>query len=674
MSTADRPSAPPAASTAAAAAAPASGPARASAPHAGAPLNGAHAAAGEAHVRGGLLALSVGAIGIVFGDIGTSPLYAFQECIAGPHRVPATEANVLGILSLFFWSMTMVVTFKYLALIMRADNRGEGGILALLALAPERIRRARAGAVGWVALLVLAGAGLLFGDGIITPAISVLSAMEGLGVASARLHRFVVPLTCAVLFGLFAIQKRGTGSVGRLFGPVMVVWFLIIGALGAMHIAHTPRVLAAVSPHHAARLFAHAPWKAFKLLGSVVLCVTGGEALYADMGHFGRRPIRVGWLTLVFPSLLLCYFGQGALVIARPGAAANVFYNLVPAGTVWTYALVGLAAPATVIASQALISGVFSLTHQAIRLGYFPRLTVRHTSDEAEGQIYVPAINWGLAGACLLLVLGFQESSRLAAAYGLAVTGTMGITSVVFYVVVRQTWKWSAAVALPILLTFLAFDLPFFAANLLKFFDGGYIPFVVGALLFAVMVVWKRGRSLLSEYYATRSEPLAEFLAHLSERIMARTPGVAVFMASSTHGVPPVLGHVARRIRALHETVVLLTVNTEHRPHVPAEERLESAEALGNGFFRVVLRYGFTDEPRVPEALSQAVARGAVPSSVADAEYFLGRETFLATSGGRMGALAEEVFGFFSRNARSATAYFGIAPEQVVEIGTQIDL
>ena len=418
---------------------------------------------GQPHPHGKLSTLVVGAIGIVFGDIGTSPLYAFKECISPEHGIEATSSNVLGVLSLIVWSLTLVVTVKYLVFVMRADNQGEGGILALLALTPEKMR-GRGHSIGFIALLVIAGAALLYGDGMITPAISVLSAVEGLGEEAHSLKEYVVPITCALLLVLFWIQSRGTARVGRLFGPVMVVWFLVLGGLGAYHLQKYPAVFGAIDPRHAVAFFAEHKLRGITVLGAVVLTITGGEALYADMGHFGARPIRLAWILLVFPSLLLAYFGMGAMVLADPAAAANPFYAMVPRG-IATYALVGLATAATIIASQALISGAFSLTHQAVQLGFFPRVTIRHTSGEAEGQIYIPEINWLLAVACLALVAWAGNSSRLAAAYGIAVTGTMAITSIVFFVVVHKTWKWPLTWSVPLLVFFLSFDLPFFAAN-----------------------------------------------------------------------------------------------------------------------------------------------------------------------------------------------------------------
>ncbi len=516
------------------------------------PAHGAH---------GSLPALTLAALGIVFGDIGTSPLYTLNECIHGEHGAGTTAAGVLGVLSLIFWSLTMVVTVKYLAFVMRADNHGEGGILALLALLPSPTKP-RQGAAP-LTVLVLIGAALLYGDGVITPAISVLSAVEGLGVATSKLTPFVVPLTCLILLGLFAIQHKGTGGIGKLFGPVMFVWFLTIGLLGAIQIAKAPGVLAALSPVHAVRYLTVHGLKGTAILGAVVLAVTGGEALYADMGHFGAKPIRISWVALVFPGLVLSYFGQGALVLASPGAVTNPFFAQVPQGAA-TYALVVLSTFATVIASQALISGVFSLTRQAMQLGMFPRVTVKHTSREAEGQIYLPEVNWALAIACILLVLKFEASSKLAAAYGIAVSGTMGITSICYYNVARRTWGWPIAKALPILALFLLFDVPFFGANLLKFVDGGYVPIGIAAVICFLMLVWNRGRRLLAERNRELSVSSAQLLDGLEGKLLGRIRETTVFLAASSEDIPRTLSQYASHLRVLGEKVIILTVATEH--------------------------------------------------------------------------------------------------------------
>ena len=641
---------------------------------------GEHAA--HPHPSGALPTLILGAVGIVFGDIGTSPLYAFKECITGEHPMPATAGNVLGVLSLIVWSLTLVVTIKYLVFVMRADNDGEGGILALLALTPERMR-GKGRSIGFVALLVIAGAALLYGDGMITPAISVLSAVEGLGAEATGLKQYVVPITCVLLLALFVIQSGGTAKIGRFFGPVMVLWFVTIGALGAYHLTRNLHVFAAINPLHAYEFFAHHKFRGITVLGGVVLTITGGEALYADMGHFGSKSIRIAWLALVFPSLLLAYFGMGAIVLLDPSAASNPFYAMVPRGPA-TYALVALATAATIIASQALISGAFSLTNQAVQLGFFPRVTIKHTSGEAEGQIYVPEINWILAIACIALVAWAQESSKLAAAYGIAVTGTMAITSVVFFVVTHQTWKWPLSRALPLLVFFLSFDIPFFVANAGKFMSGGYVPVVIGATFFTVMVVWRRGRRMLADALSMRTKPVEEFLAEYSvdrpsikppgakEHLQYRIHGTGVVMSSISEGVPPVVVHHVERLNVLHETLILLTIVTARIPYVAHGKRAK-VESLGGGLHRVIGTYGFMETPDVPALLREAKHAG-LDADIEDVTYFLGSETMLAGPGGQMGEIEETLFAFLTRNSRPATSHFKLPPNQVIEIGTQIDL
>jgi KUP system potassium uptake protein len=598
-----------------------------------------------------------------------------------PGAAPS-PADVLGVCSLIVWSLFMVVTVKYLAFIMRADNHGEGGILALLALVPRDddgrspaspepghdLRRKKR-AVGFVALMVIVGAALLYGDGIITPAISVLSALEGVELAAPGFKKAVVPVTCVVIVALFSVQHRGTGGIGKIFGPVMVAWFLTIAVLGAMHIQKNPSVLVALSPLWGAHYFAAHGLRGLPILGIVVLAVTGGEALYADMGHFGPRPIRISWLFIVFPALLLCYLGQGALVLRDPAAVANPFYMMVPRG-IATYLLVAISTAATIIASQSLISGVFSLTHQAVQLGFFPRVTITHTARETEGQIYVPEMNWGLCILSTALVLGFQESARLAAAYGIAVSGTMAITSYVYFVVTRKTWKWPLWKALPVLVLFLSFDIPFFAANALKFLEGGWIPIAVGAAMLVVMVDWRIGRAALADHIASVSPPLVDFVKNFEASYHpVRIPGTAIFMSSNLEGTPPILVTHARRIRALRENLVLLTVATEHIPYVPEKERVTTKD-MGKSVWQVLIRTGYMQSPNVPKLL----ARAGLPCDLTDATYYLGRETFLAGKGGKMGVVSESLFSFLSRNAKRATEYFSIPPEQVVELGMQIDL
>jgi KUP system potassium uptake protein len=630
----------------------------------------------SSHAKVSVAALTLGALGVVFGDIGTSPLYTLRECLhetMGAAGGTVSREDVFGLLSLIFWSLTMVVTLKYLTFVMRADNRGEGGIFALLAVVPPALRMGKDGKrISLIAIVVVVGAALLYGDGAITPAISVLSAIEGVTVLRPSLGAVVVPVTCGILVLLFAAQRHGTGAVGALFGPIMGVWFLTIASLGVYQIARRPEVLAALSPHHAVRYFAAHGMPGFLVLGSVVLAVTGGEALYADMGHFGVRPIRVAWLALVMPALVLCYFGQGALILADPTAVESPFFSLVPTG--WaTLCLVGLSSAATVIASQALISGAFSLTRQAQQLGYFPRVTIRHTAAHTEGQIYIPQINWILAVGCLLLVIGFQKSERLASAYGIAVTGTMMLTSFVYYVVMRRTWKWSPLVCALVLGLFLSFDLPFFLANTVKILDGGWVPVLIGVGFIAAMLIWSKGRSLIVEEYSRRFGSIEEALPLLQQRVVARVPGTAVFMASSTTHVPPILVHIVERTRTLHERVFLLTVLTEDVPVVSAEERFEIS-TLGGGFHRVVARFGFMEDPIVPTVVRAAAEKVGPAIDGESVTYFLGREAVTGRKTGTMGRFAEGLFGYLQRNAVAADAVFQIPPRQVIEVGIQLEL
>ena len=618
--------------------------------------------------RSRVVATAIGCVGVVFGDIGTSPLYTLQVAAEVQPGIPLGREDTFGVVSLIVWALILAVSVKYVTFVMRADNRGEGGILALLALLPRRAQKTH---IGVMAVLVIAGASLLFGDGMITPAISVLSALEGLRLAAPGFEPYIVPLTCVVLVGLFAMQSRGTGSVGRIFGPIMLAWFLIIGALGFKELIKTPAIVGALSPHWGALYFARHGLRGLGILGVVVLAITGGEALYADMGHFGARPIRLSWFALVLPCLTLSYLGQGALVLRDPHALANPFFAIVPSGPA-TYALVVLAAMATTIASQALISGVFSLTHQAVQLGYFPRVDIKHTSRAAEGQIYVPLMNWGLMTACVALVLSFKQSARLAGAYGIAVSGTMAITSIVFFDVTRKTWKWPLARSLPLLLLFLSFDLPFFGANLLKIVDGGYIPLLVGAAFFAIMLDWRIGRQIWRERMDQRSAPLAEFLDSLESSGVARVSGTAIYL-STTREAPFVLVMQAKRIRSIMEHVVLLTVAIEHEPQVKETSR-DEVESLESGFVRVTLHFGYMEIPEVPPALTRAIEKSGIPLRVDDATYYVGRETFIAGKGGKMGRVSEGLFAFLSRNAKSAIDHFGLPVERVVELGSRIDL
>jgi KUP system potassium uptake protein len=631
--------------------------------------DGAHA---PGH-RASLATLALAALGVVFGDIGTSPLYTLKECLhaAGPK---ASVADLFGILSLMFWALILVVTVKYLTFIMRADHHGEGGIFALLAIVPERFRihAAQTGKVTGMALLAVIGASLLYGDGVITPAISVLSAVEGLAVASPRLSPLVLPLTCAILIALFSIQRLGTGDVGKLFGPVMAVWFGTMAVLGMYHLVQQPAILGALSPHHGAAFFLRHGVHGLLILGSVVLAVTGGEALYADMGHFGVRPIRLTWTFLVLPALVLGYLGQGALVLRHPEAAENPFFALVPAGPS-TYLLVLLSSAATVIASQALISGAFSLTRQAMLLGYLPRVTIKHTAYHTEGQIYIPEVNNLLAVGCIGLVLTFRESVKLAAAYGIAVTGTMAITSILYYIVVRHSWGWNKWKAGALLVLFLSFDIPFLVANLFKFFEGGYVPMLIGAALIAGMLIWSRGRTALMERYTTQFSSLEKARPSIERCLCSRVPGSAVFLAPSADHIPPVLVHHVERSRSLHETVVLLTVQELPAPEAPAESRYHLT-ALGDGFYKLIISFGYMEEPLLVPVL-RAVAQGEkITFDPDDATYYIGHETIVASDAGSISRIPEAIFSYLNRNAVHEERRYGMPVEQIVEIGTQIDL
>lgn len=620
-----------------------------------------------------LAALALGALGVVYGDIGTSPLYALRECFVGDDALAVTTPNVLGILSLIFWSLTMVVSIKYLAFVMRADNEGEGGILALLALISPKGPGAPSMRAGLV-LLGLFGAALLYGDGVITPAISVLSAVEGLRVATVRFTPFIVPLAVVILMGLFAVQKRGTAGIGAVFGPAMMIWFATIALLGGSAILAQPAqeasVLRAINPLHAVRFFLAHGSRGFLLLGAVVLCITGGEALYADMGHFGRRPIRLAWYGFAFPGLLLNYFGQGAFLLHHGAAATNPFFELAPS---WgLYPLVALSTIATIIASQALISGAFSLTQQAVQLGYAPRFTIIHTSGTTAGQIYIPEVNWALMITCVLLVLGFRSSSNLAGAYGIAVTGTMTVTTILFYVVARERWGWSLARAGCVVAIFLLFDLAFFTANLAKVVDGGWFPLVVGLTIFTVLTTWKRGRAELAHLLADASLPLEVFLSDIEIHQPYRVEGTAVVMTSNPEGVPPVLLHHFKHNRTLHKRVVLLSITTEKRPEVDDAQRIQVVE-LGQGFYRVVARFGFMETPHINHILTLCAPKG-LGFDIMSTTFFLGRETLLASGRSRMAKWRKRLFAFLARNAPSATAYFEIPPNRVVELGAQLEL
>jgi KUP system potassium uptake protein len=620
---------------------------------------------------GRALSLLLVTLGVVYGDIGTSPLYAIRECFFGPHAVTPTHAHVLGVLSLIFWALVLVISIKYLAIVLRADNQGEGGILALTALATP-IKPSGRTERSLLIMIGIFGAALLYGDGLITPAISVLGAMEGLSVATPALHPYIVPLTIAILVGLFWFQRSGTAGVGRVFGPVILVWFVVLGVLGALQVVRHPSVLAAVNPIHGVRFFLETGWHGYLVLGSVFLAVTGGEALYADMGHFGTRPIRIDWFAVVLPSLLLNYFGQGALVYEYPEAASNPFYLLAPPWAIYPMILLALAA--AVIASQAVISGAYSLTMQAVQLGFSPRLKIDHTSTHAYGQIYVGVVNWALMIGCVAIVLGFRTSSNLAAAYGVAVTSTMVITTLLLYVVARERWRWSRAFAGLIAAVFLVVDLAFFGANIIKVAQGGWLPLVLAALAFAAMTTWKTGRRILAERIQAKSRPLDEFLRETLRQDVTRVPGTAIFMNGTASRTPPALRHNLRHNRVLHERVLFVTVKTLQVPYVQEDRRVE-VEEFGSGIYRVKLFYGFMEDPHIPRALEGQTVKGAPLVDPRAATYFLGRETIIASRRRRgMAAWRERLFALLSRNATTATAYFGIPVHRVVELGEQIEI
>jgi KUP system potassium uptake protein len=590
-----------------------------------------------------------------------------RECFFGSHSVPATHDNVLGVLSLIIYSLLLVISIKYIAIVMRADNQGEGGILALTALLPQPKGRPR---LTVLVLLGLFGAALLYGDGIITPAITVLGAVEGVKVATPLFDPYVVPVAVVILVAVFAIQRHGTHRVGRLFGPIMVVWFATIAILGIASLLREPVVLTAVDPRHAVRFFAEHGWHGFAVLGAVFLVVTGGEALYADMGHFGKRPIRIAWFTLVLPALLLNYFGQGALLLTDPAAAEQPFFLLAPDWALLP--LVVLATAAAIIASQALISGAFSLTQQAIQLGYCPRLDIEHTSHSEIGQVYVPQVNWALMLSTIVIVIGFGSSTALAAAYGIAVTLTMVITAVLLQVVAIERWGWHPAVAWSVTGLFLVIDLAFFGANALKIAHGGWLPLVIGAVLFTLMTTWKTGRQLVAARLTARAVPLEAFLESVEKSHPARVPGTAVFMTATPLGTPPALAHNVRYNKVLHEHVVTLMVTTQPVPHVPEKDQVV-VRPRGQGVYDIVVRYGFMEDPDVPQALALASQNG-LPLDEGDVTYFLGRETLIATKTPGMALWRERLFVFMARNAVRATTFFRLPPERVVELGVQVEL
>jgi len=655
----------------------------------------AHAAHGQGHhphSRKELAWLSLGALGVVYGDIGTSPLYAMRECFThhNPHRAdiesgllqytangPVVQRvievdNILGLLSLFVWALILIVVIKYLVFVLRADNKGEGGTLALAALVAQKAPTPkRANRLGIPILLALFGTGLLFGEGIITPAISVMSAVEGLKEQNSAFGPLIVPLSAGILIGLFWVQKWGTARISAVFGWVMLAWFASLAAMGIPYIIKHPEVLKAISPHYGAMFLATHGYHGFLLLGSVALCITGCEALYADMGHFGRSPIRIAWTWIVFPGLLLNYFGQGALYLAQGAQVSNPFFDLVT-GTPFLIPMIILATLAAIIASQALISGAFSLANQAVQLGYLPRVKVVHTSSKAEGQIYIPEINWILMVSCLALVFAFGSSTSLAAAYGIAVTGTMSITSFLFFRIARQNWGWSLGAALLFYIPLIFIDYSLFAANAVKIADGGWFPLAVGAGLFIIMTTWWRGRVELSAIMAGGTLPDEAFLMSIEAENIPRVQGTAVFMSSGTEGMPNVLLHHVKHNKVLHEHVVLLSIMTENVPFAIGNTSL-TVKDLGQGFYRVLARVGFMQQPNVPKILQRSEKHGLVYRAN-DTTYYLGRQTLLTTGKSGVARWRKMLFSFLSRNARPPSAFFNLPPNRVVELGLQIEL
>ncbi|MCZ6876146.1 MAG: potassium transporter Kup [bacterium] len=635
-----------------------------------APQAATHASHGGKSQRRDLLPLSLAALGIVYGDIGTSPIYAIRESFHHSHGISLNPDNIMGVLSLIFWSLVIVISIKYLALVMRADNHGEGGIIALIALvAPSSDHQVR-GARKLLTMIGLFGAALLYGDSIITPAISVLSAVEGLEVVTPFFAPYVIPITIAILFVLFVLQQRGTAGIGAMFGPVTLLWFITLGLLGLAQIIRHPSVVAALNPLYAISFFAHNHWRGFLALGSVFLVVTGGEALYADMGHFGRRPIRLAWFVLVLPALLLNYFGQGALLLTNPKAIEHPFFLMAPSWLL--FPLVILTTVATVIASQAVISGAFSLTRQAIQLGYLPRMEIRHTSAKQIGQIYLPTVNWALMLACIGLVVGFRTSSNLAAAYGVAVTTDMVFTTLLFAVVARTIWKWRLATTLLLSAALLIVDIGFWGANLPKVPHGGWFPLVIAGLMFTLMTTWKKGRQILAERIRERVVSVDDFLAQIRTTPPLRVPGTAIYMYSNSHGMPPALINNLQHNKVLHERVISLIVRTQEIPYVAAQDRVQ-IEFLGEHIYRLTANYGFAENPNVPALLKTTQIDGQ-GFDLSTTSFFLGKEQLLATKRPGMALWRERLFSRTSRNALGATAFFHVPSERVVEFGTQIEL
>jgi len=614
--------------------------------------------------RPSIYALSLAALGVVYGDIGTSPLYAMRECFFGPHAVPLNDNNILGVLSLITWSLILIVSVKYMSFVLRADNRGEGGILALMALASPRLKRRT------IIFLGLFGAALLYGDGVITPAISVLSAMEGLTIATPLFEPFVLPMTIMVLVALFLFQKNGTGKIGKIFGPIILTWFSVMGVLGIISVVQTPDILIALNPLYAIDFFGNNHELAFGALGAIFLVMTGAESLYADMGHFGREPIQKAWFFVVLPALLFNYYGQGALLLRQPEFASNPFFYLAPSW--FLYPLVALAAVAAAIASQALISGVYSITRQAIQLGYCPRMQVIHTSSREIGQIYMPNVNWALLAGAIWLVLTFKSSSNLAAAYGISVSATMLITTILMYVVARNFWRWSRLSAFLITIFFLIADLAFFAANIVKVEQGGWFPLAVGVGIFILMTTWRKGREILADRMRVLAPPLDEFMATLKSKNLPRVPGIAIFMVGDPKACPPAMFHNVKHNKILHEKIVILTILTKEVPHVKPEDRVD-VQQLGDGFYRVRAHYGFMSSPDISDILKSCRAKG-FEFDFDKITFFLGRETLIASPRPGMAIWREHLFSFMSKNSQRATQFFNIPPDQVIEVGIQVEL
>jgi KUP system potassium uptake protein len=634
--------------------------------------SGGHSGGHAGNREAAKISLAVGAIGIVFGDIGTSPLYAFRETFAGHHKLTLDTLHVMGVVSLIFWSMTLVVTIKYVGLLMRADNKGEGGSLALVALLARYIGRSK---YGWITVLLgVFATSLFYGDSMITPAISVLSAVEGLTVVNPDLKRLVIPIALVLLIGLFFLQKSGTKKVGALFAPVMIVYFVVLAVLGVLHIVTNPEILFALNPWYALQFFVTDKWLAFLALGSVVLAVTGAEALYSDMGHFGRGPLRLSWFGFVMPCLLLNYFGQGAMITGMDGPAAqeaiqNPFFVLAP--EFLRLPLVLLATAATFIASQAVITGAFSVTHQAIQLGFIPRLSIRHTNVTEAGQIYIPVINWALMIAVVALVLTFQTSSNLAAAYGIAVTGAMLIDTALLAVLLAAVWKWKWYFSVPVIAVFFVVDFAYFAANITKVPDGGWFPLAIGAVAFTLLTTWARGRKLMKDRMAEVELPL-EIFAKSAHSSTQRVKGTAIFMSAATKGVPSALLHNIKHNKVLHERVVVLTVNILDMPYADPDQRMET-QHLGEGFYRLVLNYGFMEETDIPSALARATVCGG-PFRMMETSFFLSRQTLLASKAPGMMLWRERLFSWMLRNAATPMDFFRLPTNRVVELGSQIEI